>query len=66
MPEPRDFTPADRPDVEILVDGVWYAGELRAWLPRDDGWHGNVEYSTGVGENRLDTVPEYRIRRLEG
>ena len=62
--EPRDFSPVDGPDVEVLVDGTWYPGQLRAWLPRDNGWYGNVEYSTDVGENRLNTVPEHQIRRL--
>ena len=25
-----------RPDVEVLVDGTWYPGELRQWI-EDDG-----------------------------
>ena len=27
-------TPAERPEVEGLVDGVWYPGELRMWTRR--------------------------------
>jgi hypothetical protein len=23
------YLPADRPDIEVLVDGTWYPGELR-------------------------------------
>jgi hypothetical protein len=46
----RIYPADDRPDVEVLVDGEWYPGELRAWYPRVDGWWGNVSYRTGVSE----------------
>jgi len=47
MPEPRIYDPAERPLIEVLIDGTWYPGELRAWLPNDDGtWRANVGYST--------------------
>lgn len=63
MPEPRVYEPADRPDVEVLIDGTWYPGELRAWYPQPDGtWHGDVMWSAGPAQNRLDTVPAERIR----
>jgi hypothetical protein len=65
MPEPVVYRAADRPDVEVLIDGTWHPGELRMWSPRADGnWEGNVMYSTGPAENRLDTFPEDRIRRV--
>jgi hypothetical protein len=58
MPEPVVYRPADRPDVEIEIDGTWYPGELRAWFPRDDGtWEGNVMYSLGPAQNHLDQFP---------
>jgi hypothetical protein len=63
MPEPVVYRPADRPDVEVLVDGTWYAGELRAWFPLPDGtWEGNVQYSLGPAQNYLDQFPQDRIR----
>ena len=29
--------PGERPDVEVLVDETWCAGELRMWTQDDDG-----------------------------
>ena len=56
-------TPAERPEVEGLVDGVWYPGELRMWTKaRDGSWSANVMWSRVSGENRLDTVPADHVR----
>ena len=33
----RVYRPDERPDVEVLVDGVWCDGELRLWTQREDG-----------------------------
>lgn len=64
--EPRIYSGHDRPLVEVLVDGRWCPGELRAWLPAEDGgWRANVGYSTGPGENRLATVDADRVRPVE-
>ncbi|HEY6933040.1 MAG TPA: hypothetical protein VI452_06540 [Marmoricola sp.] len=47
----------------MLIDGTWYPGELRAWLPNDDGtWRANVGYNTGPGETRLATVDANEVR----
>ncbi len=48
--------PADRPEVEVLVDGTWHYGELRMWTQHDDeSWSANVVWSRAHGANRLDT-----------
>ena len=58
------YPPADRPLIEVLIDGQWWPGELRAWFSNDDGtWRANVGYSTGPGENRLATVPAEAVRQ---
>jgi hypothetical protein len=65
MYEPRVYSSAERPLVEVEIEGSWYPGELRMWRRLDDGtWVGNVQYSLVVAENRLDTFPEQRIREL--
>lgn len=62
-PEPRVYSPADRPEVEVLVDDTWWPGELRAWFPQDDGtWRANVSYRTGVSQQHLKTVLEDHVR----
>lgn len=55
------FRPDERPDVEVLVDDVWYPGELRAWQRRADGWWANVNW-TRDGMRYLDTVLADRVR----
>jgi hypothetical protein len=63
---PYVYSYADRPDVEVLIGDTWHPGELRAWFPQPDGtWQGNVQYSTGPAENRLDTFPQDQIRQVE-
>lgn len=56
------YRPDQRPDVEVLRDGVWYPGELRAWQSRADGWWANVQYRTAPGMTYLDTVPADQVR----
>jgi hypothetical protein len=37
----RDFPLDERPAIDVLVDGTWYAGELRSWsqpFPSGDWW----------------------------
>lgn len=52
----------DRPDVEVLVDGTWWPGQLRMWTRHDDGtWTGNVLFHDAEG-NRADTFPADHIR----
>ena len=65
--ESRIFSGHDRPLIEVCIDGLWYPGELRAWLPdrEGDGWRANVGYSTGPGENYIATVPAERVRPVE-
>jgi hypothetical protein len=31
------YPPADRPEVEVLVEGTWHYGELRMWTQHRDG-----------------------------
>jgi hypothetical protein len=64
--EPRLYYGHDRPLIEVLVDGGWWPGELRAWLPNDDGtWFANVGYSRGPGQNYLATVPAECVRKVD-
>lgn len=56
------YAPADRPDVEVLVDGTWHPGELRGWWDRDGVRLMNVSWREAVGMTRIDTVPDDRVR----
>lgn len=58
----REFAPAHWPDVLVLVDEQWCAGELRAWIRDGDGWDGYVQYRTAPGQNYLARFPAERIR----
>jgi hypothetical protein len=62
--ESRVYAPHERPDIEVLVDGVWHRGELRAWQPDPDGegWRANVQYRPEKGVTYIDTVAEERVR----
>lgn len=61
----RVYAPAERPLVEVLVDGTWHLGELRAWQHREDGaWWGNVNWTAGPGLTYLDTVPSEQLRPI--
>lgn len=51
--------------VPFIRAGTWHA-ELRARLVDDAGdWFFEVGYSTGTGENRIDTFPAEWVRRPE-
>ena len=59
------YPPADRPEVEVLVDGTWHYGELRMWRRSEEGsWLANVRWTRAQGENRLDTFPAEKVRPL--
>jgi hypothetical protein len=59
------YAAADRPDVEVLVDGTWHPGELRGWWDRDGRRLMNVSWRSAPGMTRLDTVPAERVRLVE-
>lgn len=63
--QPRIYAPAERPAIEVEINGQWYAGELRAWLRRGDEWWANVAWSAGVADTRLETVAAERVRLVE-
>lgn len=58
------YAPADRPDVEVLVDGEWRPGELRAWYPvGETDWEGLVDWQpSGSLSRRPDRFPAGQIR----
>jgi len=59
----QGYPPADRPEVKVLVDGVWYPGELRMWTQAIEGsWFANVTWSRVSGKPWLDTVPANHVR----
>lgn len=59
----RVYSPDQQPDVEVLVDGQWWPGTLRAWRRTETGWVALVEWNHGPGLNYLASFPEGRIRR---
>jgi hypothetical protein len=56
------YMPHERPQVEVLVDGVWYPGELRGEWRRHGRRLCNVSWRPRVGLARLDTVTADRVR----
>ena len=60
----RVYRPKERPDIEVLVDGVWCVGELRMWSQREDGSRqGDVQWrANGEPIRRLDTFTADLIR----
>lgn len=56
------YRPDERPDVEVLRDGVWCPGELRAWQQREDGWWANVQWRPAPGMTYIDTVSASDVR----
>lgn len=60
----RTYSPADRPMVEVLVEGQWRPGDLRMWVQNDDGqWFGQVQWQpAGNTSHTIDTFPADRIR----
>jgi hypothetical protein len=54
----RFYRPHERPVVEVLVEDVWYSGELRMWTRHKDGsWSANVTWGREDGETCNDTFP---------
>ncbi len=54
----QPFRPDQRPDVEILVDGVWCQGELCQWsVDGDDNWSAQMNWRREVGHTYIDTFP---------
>jgi len=45
----RIYRADERPDVEVLVDGTWWPGELRGTWTRDGQPVANVSWRTGPG-----------------
>lgn len=59
------YLPADRPDVEVLVDGEWCEGELRMWLQHPDGsWWGDVQWRRDPGATYLGSFPTHQLRQV--
>ena len=58
----RIYLPGERPDIEVLVDGVGCEGA--SWTQREDGsWRGNVQWRpNGEPTRRLDTFVADLIR----
>ena len=56
------YAPADRLEVEVLVDGSGFLGSCGCGGRLPDGfWSANVMWSGTRGENRLDNVPAERV-----
>jgi hypothetical protein len=64
MPDPIVYRPDERPDVEVLWDGVWCPGELRMQRPDASGrWLCQVQYRRpGELSSRIDTFPASEVR----
>ena len=65
--------PDDRPDVEVLVDGVWCRGELRMWTEHDEGaWTAQVQHQPPSSDSRVigtlsaDDVRQDTVGRARG
>ena len=56
------YLPLERPDVEVLVDGAWYPGELRGVWRRRGRRHYTVSFRRTPGLARLETVTGDRVR----
>jgi hypothetical protein len=59
-----DYRRADV-DVDVLIDGEWHFGVLRAWRREGETWLGNVVWNKGPGDNRIDWVPAERLRKVD-
>lgn len=57
------YSPADRPDAEVLVDGEWRSAEIRMWSRDDAGsWFAQCDWNEAPGINRIDTFPADQVR----
>ena len=52
----------ERPQVEVCMGDVWYAGELRAWIRRTDTWWAHIDYTLPDSTTHVVTVPGSRLR----
>lgn len=58
--------PADRPDVEVLVDARWLVGEVRQQWQEGEVWLVEVQYRRpGTHSRTIDTFPLERVRNDE-
>ncbi len=60
----RDFPADERPAIDVLDNGTWYAGELRAWsqpFPLGEWW-ASVDYRTSATQQCVRTVRSGRVR----
>jgi hypothetical protein len=63
----QDFPSSGHPEIEVVVRGTWYPGELRAWsqpFPRGIWW-ANVSYRTGAAGQYTGTVRSNQVRNAE-
>jgi hypothetical protein len=59
------YPPADRPEVEVLVNGTRHHGELRMWDPAPGRvLAGERDVDPAHGEHQLDTFPAENVRPL--
>ncbi|HZW45809.1 MAG TPA: hypothetical protein VFF32_15765 [Dermatophilaceae bacterium] len=63
-PQHQVYRPAERPDVEALIDGQWRPGELRAWTQHEDGTRTfDVQYQpVGTNSRTIGTFTADEIR----
>ena len=62
MPVVRTYRPDQRPDIEVLVDGHWYEGELRQWSKDDEGqWSAQVNWRRAAGDTLIDTFSTAQV-----
>jgi hypothetical protein len=57
-----DLRPCQVRRVEVLLDGVWWPGDLEAYRHDGVGWHGFVRHSNGPGLNHVGWHPQERPR----
>lgn len=63
MPVVRTFRPHERPDVEVLIGGRWFKGELRQWsVDAEKRWSAQVTWHREAGYTFIDSFPADRIR----
>jgi hypothetical protein len=56
------YKPHERPEVEVLVNGVWRPGQLRATWRRRGRRFCSVSWTEGPGTTRSETLPAARVR----
>ena len=54
--------PADRPDIEGLIDDTWWPGELRMWRRTPTGWEAQVQWRDRPGNTRITTATADPVR----